>query len=74
MNMSDITSLDIARILALTLMYLLGVLAVSDIPAWGKIISVLGAFGAGLVTGMAGNRRQLCCLLAIFCVGIWMGL
>ena len=70
--MSGITRLDIARVLALVLMYFLGVLAVSEVPAWGKVISVLGAFGAGLVTGMTGNRRQLCCLLAIFCVGIWM--
>ncbi len=74
MNMSGITRLDIARMLALVLMYFLGVLAVSNIPAWGKVISVLGAFSAGLVTGMTGNRRQLCCLLANFCVGIWMGL
>lgn len=59
---------------ALVLMYLLGVLVVSDVSAWGKVISVLGAFGAGLVTGMTGNRRQLCCLLANFCVGIWMGI
>lgn len=72
--MSGITKLDIARMLALVLMYFLGVLAVSDILAWGKIILVLGAFGAGLVTGITGNRRQICCLLAIFHVGIWMGL
>lgn len=72
MNMPGITRLDIARVLALVLMYFLGVLEISEVPAWGKVISVLGAFGAGLVTGMTGNRRQLCCLLAIFCVGIWM--
>lgn len=70
--MSGITKLDVARMLALVLMYFLGVSAVSDTPAWGKVISVLGAFGVGLLTGMTGNRRQLCCLLAIFCAGIWM--
>lgn len=72
--MPGITRLDVARVLALVLMYFLGVLAISEVPAWGKVISVLGAFGVGLLTGMTGNRRQLACQLAMFCVGVVMGI